>query len=850
MKGILKKEETKRKNSTNSLKQFSSFKSKNETKISVNNNTYKSNNVSKLNSTNNLPVINMLDQNIDNNNINNDESDSNIKVFIRVRPFNNSEKEMGSEECVKIDNNSILIKIINSKNEKKNEFDFNFDKIFGGISSQEEVFNSVALPVINGLINGYNGTILAYGQTSSGKSFTMQGDIKNDNMKGLIPRIAENIYYKLSTLGNIEYKITVSVLEIYQEKIKDLLSLSNKNLLIRENQNQGVYVEGLEEINVSDSNEIIKILDRSLSNRTVNSTNMNEFSSRSHLIFQMNLSIINNDDLSKKTSKLYLVDLAGSEKISKTGATGLLLDEAKGINKSLTTLGMVIKCLTENSSGKQVHIPYRDSKLTRILCESLGGNSKTSLIITLSPSSFNDVESLSSLRFGFRAKAIKNKARINKETNISELKLEIDKLNLYSLKLQAKLDKTIIFLKSRGFNTNHIIDDESDFDNFQYLKETSKDFNEINESVIKPNGADVISKVNKTIIEEDSVMEKTIIYNKQEKPLLAINREISSGLNESKLVGNNKEISAIEDIKIKYVELLYVVNELENEKNEFKEKYESLFNKKNIGKALKIIEGDFFSIFSKSSVDLCKSNVNNSIEFNKLETFQSKINNSNDNSKNSITNIFSKHLGKKTNNNKIDQNNKSCNDTDINNSIKSNDLKELKSVNISDNNINTQITFKVFENDQIIEEKIQKNNYTSNIQELMNSILLTFEEILFDLDLINNKIGGNSDIPYMISIYNDKMKEFKNEINCIFNGEKLNENVVNDNFNREQKKKFRLNYESNKSIITEDIILNMEKKANRLIHNHIKSIPGVEKVIYQPLFVKRNLNNFKYKFSN
>lgn len=185
------------------------------------------------------------------------------------------------------------------------------------------------MPVINGVISGYNGTILAYGQTSSGKSFTMQGDIKSSSMKGLIPRIAEDIYLKLSNLGNIEFKTTVSVFEIYQEKIRDLLGTNNKNLSIRENQSQGVYVEGLEEINVIESTEILQILDKSISNRTVNSTNMNEYSSRSHLIFLMNLSIINNDDLSKKSSKLYLVDLAGSEKISKTGATGVLLDEAR-----------------------------------------------------------------------------------------------------------------------------------------------------------------------------------------------------------------------------------------------------------------------------------------------------------------------------------------------------------------------------------------------------------------------------------------------------------------------------------------------------------------------------------------
>ena len=175
---------------------------------------------------------------------------------------------------------------------------------------------------------------------------------------------------------------------------------------------------------VGEQDEVYDIMKIGNENRAIGVTDMNKQSSRSHSIFIMTITQHNSSDFSTKTGKLYLVDLAGSEKISKTGAKGQTLDEAKTINKSLTTLGIVIKCLTD---GKSTHVPYRDSKLTRILSESLGGNSKTCLIITCSPSIFNEAETISTLRFGKRAKQIKNKPKINKEFSIQELKFLLEK---------------------------------------------------------------------------------------------------------------------------------------------------------------------------------------------------------------------------------------------------------------------------------------------------------------------------------------------------------------------------------------------------------------------------------------
>ena len=271
------------------------------------------------------------------------------------------------------------------------------------------------------ILNGYNGTVFAYGQTGAGKSYTMMGaDIDDEEQRGIIPRIVEQMFASiLRSPGNIEYTVRVSYMEIYMEKIRDLLAPQNDNLPIHEEKSRGVYVKGLLEIYVSSVQEVYEVMRRGGSARATAATNMNQESSRSHSIFVITITQKNVETGSAKSGQLFLVDLAGSEKVGKTGASGQTLEEAKKINKSLSALGMVINSLTD---GKSTHIPYRDSKLTRILQESLGGNSRTTLIINCSPSSYNDQETISTLRFGVRAKAIKNKAKINAELSPLELK--------------------------------------------------------------------------------------------------------------------------------------------------------------------------------------------------------------------------------------------------------------------------------------------------------------------------------------------------------------------------------------------------------------------------------------------
>ena len=248
----------------------------------------------------------------------------------------------------------------------------------------------------------------------------MGSDIEDDQQRGIIPRIVEQMFTSiLQSPGNIEYTVRVSYMEIYMEKIRDLLVPQNDNLPVHEEKSRGVYVKGLLEIYVSSVQEVFEVMRRGGAARATAATNMNQESSRSHSIFVITITQKNVETGSAKSGQLFLVDLAGSEKVGKTGASGQTLEEAKKINKSLSALGMVINSLTD---GKSTHIPYRDSKLTRILQESLGGNSRTTLIINCSPSSYNDQETVSTLRFGVRAKAIKNKAKINAELSPLELK--------------------------------------------------------------------------------------------------------------------------------------------------------------------------------------------------------------------------------------------------------------------------------------------------------------------------------------------------------------------------------------------------------------------------------------------
>jgi kinesin family protein 5 len=317
---------------------------------------------------------------------------------------------------------------------------FTFDRVFGMSSQQIDIFDFSIRSTVEDVMNGYNGTVFAYGQTGAGKSFTMMGDMDDREFKGVTPRIMEQIFDAIMTASStIEFTVGIGYMEIYMERIRDLMAPSNDNLPINEGP-RGPFVKGLREIFVSSVDEVYQALHIGQRSRATASTNMNLESSRSHSIFVVTIKQKDTSSGTEKVGTLYLVDLAGSEKVGKTGASGQTLEEAKKINKSLSALGMVINSLTD---GKSSHIPYRDSKLTRILQESLGGNSRTTLIINCSPSSYNDAETLSTLRFGMRAKTIKNKAKINAELSPAELKRQLKSVQSKALTFEkyiASLD--------------------------------------------------------------------------------------------------------------------------------------------------------------------------------------------------------------------------------------------------------------------------------------------------------------------------------------------------------------------------------------------------------------------------
>ncbi|TLS28695.1 hypothetical protein PpBr36_01272 [Pyricularia pennisetigena] len=343
-------------------------------------------------------------------------SANSIKVVARFRPQNRVEIESGGQPIVKFDGDDTC-----TVDSKEAQGSFTFDRVFDMSCKQSDIFDFSIKPTVDDILNGYNGTVFAYGQTGAGKSYTMMGtNIDDDEGRGVIPRIVEQIFASiLSSPSTIEYTVRVSYMEIYMERIRDLLAPHNDNLPVHEEKNRGVYVKGLLEVYVSSVQEVYEVMRRGGNARAVAATNMNQESSRSHSIFVITITQKNVETGSAKSGQLFLVDLAGSEKVGKTGASGQTLEEAKKINKSLSALGMVINSLTD---GKSSHVPYRDSKLTRILQESLGGNSRTTLIINCSPSSYNDAETLSTLRFGMRAKSIKNKAKVNAELSPTELK--------------------------------------------------------------------------------------------------------------------------------------------------------------------------------------------------------------------------------------------------------------------------------------------------------------------------------------------------------------------------------------------------------------------------------------------
>ncbi|ETM53226.1 hypothetical protein F442_03404 [Phytophthora nicotianae P10297] len=386
-------------------------------------------------------------------------TDVNVKVAVRCRPMSSRETQMGARGIVQVlDGTTVVIyptadaqasasnsppSDASDTSEKKQ---YTFDFAYYTESTQAQVYGDIAKPLVDQALQGYNGTIFAYGQTGSGKTHTMMG---SGDDHGIVPLMNGDLFTRINASdaenansddeGAVKYLVTVSFLEIYNEVIKDLLNPSDKVLKIREHPDMGIYVEQLAELVVRDPADVTRLLEQGNKVRQVAATQMNERSSRSHSCFTIKISSKRSQVMAavrKETcmnAKINLVDLAGSERASKTGATGDRLKEGAAINKSLSALGNVINMLasTDKTRKGKAHIPYRDSKLTRLLQESLGGNSLTVMIAAISPADYNYEESLSTLVYANRAKSIKNATKKNEDINekiIRELREEIEKL--------------------------------------------------------------------------------------------------------------------------------------------------------------------------------------------------------------------------------------------------------------------------------------------------------------------------------------------------------------------------------------------------------------------------------------
>ncbi|KAJ8360924.1 hypothetical protein SKAU_G00174490 [Synaphobranchus kaupii] len=357
-----------------------------------------------------------------------------VKVVVRCRPMNKKEKVANFQRVVSVDVKLGQVMVRNPRVSSAHDHPkvFTFDSVYDWDSKQLELYDETFRPLVDSVLLGFNGTIFAYGQTGTGKTYTMEGIRHDPERRGVIPNSFEHIFTHISRSQNQQYLVRASYLEIYQEEIRDLLFKDQAHRLeLRERPDTGVYVKDLSSFVTKSVAEIEHVMNVGNQNRSVGATNMNEHSSRSHAIFVITVecSELGPDKQNHiRVGKLNLVDLAGSERQSKTGVQGERLKEATKINLSLSALGNVISALVD---GRSSHVPYRDSKLTRLLQDSLGGNARTVMVANIGPASYNVEETLTTLRYSNRAKNIRNRPHVNedpKDALLREFQEEIARL--------------------------------------------------------------------------------------------------------------------------------------------------------------------------------------------------------------------------------------------------------------------------------------------------------------------------------------------------------------------------------------------------------------------------------------
>uniref|UniRef100_A0A3P8ZGL2 Kinesin-like protein n=1 Tax=Esox lucius TaxID=8010 RepID=A0A3P8ZGL2_ESOLU len=496
-----------------------------------------------------------------------DPAECTIKVMCRFRPLNNSEVARGDKYIPKFTGEDQVS--ISGK-------PFMFDRVFGSNTTQEQMYKASAQMIVKDVLEGYNGTIFAFGQTSSGKTHTMEGSLHDPDNMGIIPRIVQDIFnYIYSMDENLEFHIKVSYFEIYLDRIKDLLDGTLVAWF-------SVFPQGCTERFVCSPEEVMDTIDEGKANRHVAVTNMNEHSSRSHSIFQINVKQENTATEQKLSGKLYLVDLAGSEKVGKTGAEGAVLEEAKNINKSLSALGNVISALAEGST----YVPYRDSKMTRILQDSLGGNCRTTMVICCSPSSYNEAETKSTLMFGQRAKTIKNTVCLNVELTAEQWKKKYEREKSKNTTLRS----TITWLENelnRWRNGESVPVDEQ-FDKEKANAEVQALDNLVNNDKIAPSPS--VPGVKLTDAEKEKCeAELAKLYKQLDDKLLASSRRDHDNLqvelnrlqseNEASKEEVKEVLQALEELAVNYDQKS---QEVEDKTKEFEALSEELNQKSSI----------------------------------------------------------------------------------------------------------------------------------------------------------------------------------------------------------------------------------------------------------------------------
>ena len=513
----------------------------------------------------------------------NDIDSENIKVCLRIRPMSLQEKSRNDSSCIEPVSNEQLI--LSHKNLRRS---YTFNIVFAPESSQEDIFFNCSIDkLIDSALDGYSVTIFAYGQTGSGKTYTIMGRddainekiLSNNKFSGIMPK---SIKYIWSTVGNRQqkYYIKVSFLEIYNEQINDLLNPTNTNLQIRWDQKQGFFVEGLLVIECKKPQDIVEIILQGTKNRKKGSHDLNKDSSRSHSILTVYLiSEYNSGGESyKKYGKISFVDLAGSERLKETNSKGGMVKETGNINKSLFVLGKVISSLTDKKNTNQ-HIPYRDSKLTMLLMDSIGGTAKTLMIACVSPSSVYSDETMSTLNYASRTMNIKNKPlvqmdskeraaeglREENELYVEEnefLKNEFMKLlgMVPDINSGGLTNEDIENYKiSQGFKSNEEIDRE-----IERLKVENDELRKIKESQMKENKSlsDENNILNNKLINLENVFIGSEIMNNQDSGLANIS---DTNYNVSAIMVENKELKkTIDKLEMDKIQLQEIISRGKN----------------------------------------------------------------------------------------------------------------------------------------------------------------------------------------------------------------------------------------------------------------------------------------------